>query len=116
MSDHFVVGKEYEITGNFRGMILDKDNPDDPHPMYKDNPEQCTLSKGDKFVVTEMKEVIENDEWPNINSLDDLEWDICTGYVMKAKIEKLGDEGTVYLTSAMLDRKEIVEVDHTRLN
>lgn len=101
----------YRVEEQITGIILDPNNPDEPHPLFKENPEQAVLSQGVEFYVTEQLELIENDEWPRISEKqDDVEMEIRTGQVLRAMFPKTETLGIVYLQTGMFARGEIKEV------
>lgn len=101
----------YRVAEPITGIILDPNNPDEPHPLFKENPDQAVLSQGVEFYVTEELENIPNDEWPRISEKqDDVEMEIRTGQVLRAMFPKTETLGIIYLQTGMAERLEIVEV------
>lgn len=92
--------------------MMDPNNPNEPHPLFKDNAEQACLQKGCKFYVTEILEVEKDDEWPKITeNQEDVVMEKATSYTMKALFPNIDQMAIVFLMDKMLQRKEIVEIN-----
>lgn len=104
----FIEGKTYTISADIVSILLDPQNINDPHPMFKQDAEKAILSKGSVFTVEKILEVEKNDEWPIIKN-NDVEMEVTDSYTLLVDVKKTGKAGA-FLTSAMLERKEIEEV------
>ncbi len=107
----FEVGSLYEVKEDIVSLIMDPNNENEPHPLFKDNAEQACVTKGVKFYVTEVLEVEKDDEWPMITeNQEDVVMEKSDSYTMKVLFPLIDQMGIVFLMSKMLERKEIVEV------
>lgn len=104
----FIEGKTYTISADIVSILLDPQNINDPHPMFKQDAEKAILSKGSVFTVEKILEIKKNDEWP-ICKNDDVEMEVTDSYTLLVDVKKTGKAGA-FLSNAMLEREEIEEV------
>ena len=104
----FIEGKTYTISADIVSILLDPQNINDLHPMFKQDAEKAILSKWSVFTVEKILEVEKNDEWPIIKN-NDVEMEATDSYTLLIDVKKVCKAGA-FLSSAMLERKEIEEV------
>lgn len=108
----FKVNQLYRVDTEIVSILLDPQNPEEPHPLFKEDAEKAVLKQGVEFFVTKELEVEEKDEWPKItDSGDDVEMEKVDSYTLEALIPSQEQMAVLFLQSGMLARNEIVEVN-----